>query len=156
MARGGHRGVASRHREGGVSDPGGGASRSTDPAAGSSAATDVSLREYVMAAIGSMDRHLTAELAALRRETVSAQANAKEAVGLASEEAKERLASHNGLIDQMQQLSGTFVTREILDTQRDANDERIKRIESWQARMTGALVLVSVIGVANLVKLWAG
>ena len=38
-------------------DPGGGASRTTDPAAGSSAATDVSLREYFNEKIGA-DRKL--------------------------------------------------------------------------------------------------
>jgi len=137
-------------------DHGGGASRSTDPAAGSSAATDVSLREYVMVSITHLDRHLSSELAALRRETEAAQESAKEAVGIASEEAKERLASHNGLIDQMQALSGTFVTREILEALKEGNDERLRRIESWQAKVTGALVLISVIGIANLVKLWAG
>jgi hypothetical protein len=137
-----------------VTDEGGGASRSTDPAAGSSAATDVSLREYVMAAVTNLDRHLTAELAALRRETETAQGNAKEAVGIATVEAKERLSAHNGLIDRMEVLTASFVTREILDALKESNDERVRRVESWQSKITGGLILVSVIGVANLVKIW--
>ena len=109
-----------------------------------------------MTTITHLDRHLSSELSALRRETQAVQASSKEAVLIASEEAKERLASHNGLIDQMQALSGTFVTRDTMDALKEGNDERLRRIESWQAKVTGALVLISVIGVANLVKLWAG
>lgn len=149
---GGHPGQP--QERGRVNDPGGGASRSTDPAAGSSAATDVSLREYLSVTIQSLDRHLTSELAALRRETEMAQENAKEAVGLANVEAKERLSAHNGLIDRMEVLTASFVTREILDALKESSEVRLRRIESWQSKITGGLILVSVIGVANLVKIW--
>jgi hypothetical protein len=135
-------------------DHGGGASRSTDPAAGSSAATDVSLREYVMAAVANLDRQMTSELAALRRETEAAQGNAKEAVGIATVEAKERLSAHNGLIDRMEVLTASFVTREILETLKESYEQRLRRTESWQSKITGGLILMSVIGVANLVKIW--
>jgi hypothetical protein len=107
-----------------------------------------------MAAVTNLDRHLTAELAALRRETETAQGNAKEAVGIATVEAKERLSAHNGLIDRMEVLTASFVTREILDALKESNDERVRRVESWQSKITGGLILVSVIGVANLVKIW--
>lgn len=44
-----------------TNDPGGGASRSTDPAAGSSAATDVSLREYLSERITRTNERIEAD-----------------------------------------------------------------------------------------------
>lgn len=148
-------------------DDGGGASRSTDPASGSSAATDVSLREYVGSQIASLDRHITSEINALRRETQIANENAEKAIGVAAAEAKERLAAHNGLIDQMQDLQSTFASREsleafkserqhVLEDFKEATAHRFSRLENFQSKLTGGLLLLSVIGVANLVKVWAG
>lgn len=146
---------------------GGGASRSTDPAAGSSAATDVSLREYLMALLHAQDRHLTSEIAALRRETMQANTAADEAIQVAKEEAKERLLAHNGLIEQMRQKEQSFASREslehfiterreALDTHKEEVDKRFGRLERFQATLTGGLIFVSFIGVANLVKVWTG
>lgn len=148
-------------------DTGGGASRSTDPAAGSSAATDVSLREYVMSTIASLDRHTTAEIASLRRETHLANENAEKAIGVAKEEAAERLAAHNGLIEQMRQQAEAFASREALenfkaerhmalDAFKDEADKRFGRIERFQSMLVGGMLLLSFIGIANLVKIWAG
>jgi hypothetical protein len=149
-----------------VSDRGGGASRSTDPASGSSAATDVSLREHVTLLVNSLDRHLTSEIAALRRETTQANRNSERAIEVAAEEAKERLAAHNGLIEQMRQQANAFASREslddfkaerhqALDTFKAEADKRFGRIEKFQAMLTGGMLLISVIGVANVVKVWA-
>ena len=146
---------------------GGGASRTTDPAAGSSAPTDVSLREYISARIESLDRHVTAELAALRRETNAANAAADRAIGVAAEEAKERLAAHNGLIEQMREQAQEFASREslenfkaerhaALDAFKDEADKRFGRIERFQAMLIGGMLLISFIGIANLVKVWSG
>ena len=135
---------------------GGGASRSTDPAFGSSSATDVSLREYVNAQFHSLDRFTTAEIAALRRETESARHASDRAIEVAAHEAAERLAAHNGLIEQMRQQASTFATRESSDNYRKANDNRIGRLEAFQGKMIGGLVVVAAIGVANLVKVWTG
>jgi hypothetical protein len=157
---------------------GGGASKSTDPAFGSSTATDVSLREYVTNLIAGLDRHLTAEIETLRRETAVAHRNAEKAIDVAAREAAERLAAHNGLIDQMQAQQVTFAPRESLedfkesyrkaheelkdtfrqrlDDYKTAADQRFGRIERFQAMLIGGLVLVSFIGIANLVKVWAG
>lgn len=148
-------------------DPGGGASRTTDPASGSSAATDVSLREYLGARVEALDRHVTSELAALRRETHAANAAAERAINVAADEAKERLAAHNGLIEQMRDQANAFASREALenfkaerhmalDAFKDEADKRFGRIERFQAMLTGAMALVSFIGVANLVKIWTG
>ncbi len=148
-------------------DPGGGASRSTDPAAGSSAATDVSLREYLGGRIDSLDRHITSELAALRRETHAANASAERAIEVAAVEAKERLEAHNDLIEQMRQQATQFATREsledfkaqrhmALDSFKDETERRFGRLERFQAAITGGFLLVSFIGVANLIKIWTG
>lgn len=139
-----------------ANDPGGGASRSTDPAAGSSAATDVSLREFVAVTVAALDRHLTAELSALRRETEEANRNAERAVRVAADEASERMTAHNGLIEQMRGQQLMFASREAVEAQRVMNDTRFGRIERFQAMLTGGLLLVSAIGVANLVKVWTG
>ena len=106
--------------------------------------------------IAALDRHLTAEIAALRRETHAANQAAEDAVNVAAREATDRLAAHNGLIEQMRQQAAQFATRESFDDFKDANDKRLKAIEGWTARVTGGLVLVGFIGVANLVKIWTG
>lgn len=148
-------------------EAGGGASRSTDPAAGSSAATDVSLREFVGAEIRALDRHLTSELTGLRREAKLANDNAEKAIKVAADEAQERLKAHNGLIEQMRQQAEHFASREsledfkkerhlVLDAFKDETDRRFGRIERFQAMLIGGMLLVSFVGVANLVKLWAG
>ena len=137
-------------------DQGGGASRSTDPAAGTSAATDVSLREYASRDLWWLDRHVTAEIAALRRETESANRNAERAIEVAAHEATDRLTAHNGLIEQMQQQQATFAPRESLEDYKDVSEKRFGRIERFQAMLVGGLILLSAIGVANLVKAWTG
>lgn len=148
-------------------DPGGGASRSTDPASGSSAATDVSLREYVGSRIDSLDRHLVAEIAALRRETKAANDNAEKAIQVAAHEAAERLAAHNGLIEQMRQQAQLFASRESLDNFKDERhaaldafkdevDKRVGRVERFQAMLTGGMLLAVFIGSAALVKVFSG
>ena len=137
-------------------DQGGGASRSTDPGAGSSAATDVSLREYLAVRIDALDRHLVSEIAALRRESELANSNAEKAIEVAAQEAKERLIAHNGLIEQMRQQATFFANREAVDADRDSTDKRFGRIERFQASLMGGLFLLSLIGIANLVKVWTG
>lgn len=146
---------------------GGGASRSTDPAAGTSSATDVSLREHMTVLVQALDRHITAELGALRRETEQANHAAERAIGVAADEAKERLLAHNGLIEQMRQQAALFATREslenfkaerhaVLDAFKDEADKRFGRIERFQAMLVGGMLLLSFVGIANLVKVWAG
>jgi DNA-binding protein H-NS len=141
---------------------GGAASHSTDPTPRAtprgSPATDV-LAETVRA----LDRHLTHEIAALRRETTQANRNAERAIEVAAAEAKERLAAHNGLIQKMEDQAEHFATRGTLDDfkaafneRKDVTDGRFNRIEKFQYMLTGAILLLSFIGFANLVKVWAG
>jgi hypothetical protein len=150
-----------------MSEEGGGASRTTDPASGTSSATDVSLREYINVRIDALDRHLTYELASLRREAESAHANSERAISVAAQEAKERLTAHNGLIDQMQEKDAAYATRDSLEALRDKMETsiddarlnlgyRLGRLENWQAKMVGGIGVVAAIGIANLVKVWTG
>ena len=138
-----------------VHDAGGGASRSTEPAAGSSAATDVSIREFLTDKIGALDRNLTSEIGSLRRETHLANENAEKAIAVAAHEAADRLAAHNGLIEQMRQQAQAFASRESLDAFKKEADGRFGRIERFQAMLIGGMLLVSFIGVANLIKVWS-
>lgn len=122
---------------------GGGASRSTDPAAGSSAATDVSLREYVSVQIGALDRHLTSQIAGLK-ELVRSQREADQLAIKTADDASRQLAEkHNDLIRQQEKKDATYATKNDVD-----------RLTAWQSKIAGGLVVVSVIGVANLIKVW--
>jgi len=95
-----------------------------------------------------------AELDALRRETAAADATAQRAITVAADEAKERLASHNGLIEQMREQASHLATRESVDTFKETMERRLDQSERFQARLTGGMLLLSFVGVANLVKLW--
>jgi hypothetical protein len=98
---------------------------------------------YLDGKITALDRHLTSEVSALRRETVAANHAAEQAVKVAGKEAKDRLKAHNGLIEQMRDQARQF-----------ASKEAVERLEAWQARLTGGILVVAFIGVVNLVKLW--
>jgi hypothetical protein len=135
-------------------DDGGGASRTTEAASGSSSGTDVSLREFLSSRIDHMDRHLVTEISALRKELETSNINSERAVKVASDEAKERLASHNGLIEQMREQAGHFVTREAFDDFKKAMDDRMRRTERFENMIAGGVAVIGAIGVANLVKIW--
>lgn len=139
-----------------MEDQGGGASRSTDPAYGSSSGTDVSLREYINASTNALDRHFTSEVQALRRETESARQASDRAIEVAAHEAAERLAAHNGLIEQMRQQANTFSTRESVDDYKEAADRRLARVERFQYMLTGGMLFAVFIGAASLVKVFTG
>jgi len=94
-------------------DPGGGASRSTDPAAGSSAATDVSLRELESVVTGAMDKFeakqnewlekfLRAEIAHLDDKTQARFTSLDEGITVAKDAADATLLAHNGLLKKME------------------------------------------------------
>ena len=49
-----------------------------------------------------------------------------------------------------------FATREAVEGMEKHLDEKIGRLETFQSKLIGALLLVATIGVANLVKVWTG
>lgn len=111
---------------------------------------------YLTEKIAGLDRHLTAEIASLRREAKAANVTAERAVKVASDEAKERLSAHNGLIDQMRNQASFYATRETVETIERHQDEKLENLAKFQAKIIGGLVVVATIGAANFVKLWTG
>ena len=106
--------------------------------------------------MAALERHLTSELDALRREARAAAQNSDKAIEIAAHEAHERLTAHNGLIEQMRQQATHYSTREAVEDFKEGTDKRLGRIERFQASLIGGFFLVSFIGVANLVKVWSG
>lgn len=136
------------------------------PDAPASHSDNVTLREHFTSTINALDRHLTGEIDGLRRETQQANETAKESAKATSKEAEDRLASHNGLIQQMREQASHFASQESLDefkntsekslsAFKDTNDTRLKSIEKFQYMISGALAFVAAVGIANLVKVWS-
>lgn len=124
-------------------EEGGGASLTTDPAAGSSAATDVSLREH-FSALRESDRELARERLARVFERADLMRGAdKEAVDKALDAARELAEKHNDLIRAGEKKDATYATK-----------DDVNRLEKWQSKITGGMILLGALGVANLVKLW--
>jgi len=113
-----------------VTQDGGGASRSTDPAAGTSSATDVSLREYVEMRINAESRRLEQRIDA-----------SHEAVAKAEDAMTLRLEGMNEFRSQIQSERATYATRE----QRDDDQKRVGRIEGTISKLVGGLILASFL-----------
>ena len=123
------------------------------PGAGRTAQPDTAV---VTERIAALDRHMTSELASLRREMLSGQKEAKEAVSIAAAGQKETLQAHNGLIEKMEDLSTTFATREAMEDFKGTVDTRFRFIERVVWMAAGMALLASFIGAANLVKILTG
>ena len=93
--------------------------------------------------IAALDRHFSSEFSSLR-ELLRSQREADQlAVKKALDSAHELAQKHNDLIRQMERKDATYATSAEVD-----------RLAYWQARLGGGIIVVAVIGVANLVKLW--
>jgi hypothetical protein len=92
----------------------------------------VSLQEHVEALIHAMDRRLT-----------EAQANSKDAIRLATTAQDRRLDLLNEFRAQQQDESKKYATREVVDS-----------LSSQVSKICGGLVVVALVGIANLVKLF--
>jgi len=105
--------------------------------------------------VATLLEHFQALRAADLEALQAALATAEKAVLVADGESKDRLASHNGLIRQMRDREAEFASQRGLDDFKESVDRRIGAVEKFQAKITGGLILVGAIGVANLVKVWA-
>lgn len=101
------------------------------------------LQYHLEAMAAERDRRYTSELEWVRREAMLVAGMAKEATAIAADEAKERLKAHNGLLEKMGENEKKF-----------ANRESVEIIQKFMYYMMGGMILLGVIGVANLVKLW--
>jgi hypothetical protein len=88
--------------------------------------------------VDTLKEHLEARLTALD-ERISVQARADQtALELAGENIEARLEKLNELRQQVSDDRSTYLNREVGET-------RLTRLEGWQARLIGALVLVTII-----------
>ena len=97
-----------------MSDEGGGASRSTDPAAGSSAATDVSLREYLMAQINAVERRSELRFEAMKEQIDAAFKSSQLAIDKADTATEKRFEGVNEFRAALSDQATRFVTSETL------------------------------------------
>lgn len=96
--------------------------------------TEVSLREYIERIIDERSK------AHDQRHYDEAQAidQARAAVDL-------RLEKLNELRSEVLQDRGQFVRRDVYDNDKKGRDLRLQRLESWQARASGAAVILTLI-----------
>lgn len=95
---------------------------------------NVSLREHVEALEAERDKRYSAE----RRADQLAIEKAEAAAGAA-------LEAHNGLLRKMEREQASYALK-----------SDVGRVEAWQAKITGGMIIIGIIGVSNLVKLWTG
>jgi len=159
-----------------MTDQGGGASRSTEPASGTSAATDVSLREHLAQRlheserrIDERDRYLReadmrlaeerdrryAEVATEREKALKIKETADlAALGLAREIQTYKDEKANELREQISSERGLYTTRSELNSILDKIEAQIKPLQDFVTSSQGqskgvsmsATVLVTVIG----------
>lgn len=108
-----------------MSEEGGGASRSTDPAAGTSSATDVSLREFLNERINAVERRSEARFTAMQQ-----------AVDLALEATERRFEGVNEFRSTLSDQAQHFVTVDTLNA-------IVERLEAKTERNRDTIIEVS-------------
>jgi hypothetical protein len=99
---------------------------------------------------------LQESLNGLRNEVRLTRQADQEAIDKALSSQKELAAKHNELISQMEKKDATYLTVQTQKLRNDFVDSRFSRIENFQAKITGGLMMIAIVGVANFVKLWTG
>lgn len=116
-----------------MSEQGGGASRSTDPAAGSSAATDVSLREYLMQAIQDSRRECRDNIAHLEKHFDEVQRHNEEVARENMADITRRFDGVNEFRDALSDLSKLMATKDNLGR---VEEKFETAIQAQSARLT--------------------
>jgi len=109
-------------------EEGGGASRTTDPAAGTSAATDVSLREYLSAAINESRRECRDSIMHLEKHFDEIQDHNEETLASFRGEVSRRFDGVNEFRDALSDLSALMATK-----------DNLSRVEEKFAALAGAV-----------------
>jgi hypothetical protein len=109
--------------------------------AGSVQAQDVPLKEYVDLRIEEQDRRVE-----------QAQESARAAINKSEDAISERLALLNEFREQSADRDANFARVDQLD----AVNARVATLESSRDRIYGAILLIGLIGIANLVKAFGG
>lgn len=97
-----------------MSEQGGGASRTTEPAAGTSQATDVSLREYLMAQINAVEKRADMRFEAMKAQVESAFSSSQLAINKADEATEKRFEGVNEFRAALSDQAAHFVTNQQL------------------------------------------
>ena len=144
-------------------DEGGGASRTTDPAAGSSAATDVSLREYLMAQITAAEKRSDLRFESMKEQVLSAFESSQRAIDKADIATEKRFEGVNEFRAALSDQASRFVTTETLNSlgdkleasierNRDDLDKLSKRIDLREGEVQGSRLtwgnMAALIGAA--------
>ena len=128
-------------------EEGGGASRSTDPASGTSSATDVSLREYLMAEIRSARYECKEGIKHLEESVAAAERNSKENVEKALASIDKRFDGVNEFRGALNDLGKTMAKKTDVENLADkvvAADEALEvRFESLYQRNRDDITAIS-------------
>lgn len=119
-------------------------------------ADDIPIRDYVDRLVKDLDKHHSALRKADQEAVSAALTAADKAVETAKVASDEHLALHNGLIEEIREDRSTLAKKESVEYQRQQDDARMKRLESFQSKMLGGIVVIGAIGVGNFVKLLVG
>ncbi len=110
-----------------MSEPGGGASRSTDPAAGTSTATDVSLREYLNAQIRGVEMLSEQRFQSMKEQVAAAFDSSQRAIDKADEATEKRFEGVNEFRAALSDQATRFVTNDQLSALADKLQASIER-----------------------------
>ena len=80
----------------------------------------------------------------------------KDALAKALTAQKEIADKHNDLIRAAAERDKNYVSVDVHNQQKQNLEERLGRIESLGAKYVGGLIVISIIGVANLIKVFGG
>lgn len=108
-----------------MSDSGGGASETTEPAYGSSAATDVSLRTYLIALINGAEQRSDERFRHMKEMVESAFESAQTAITKADIATEKRFEGVNEFRAALSDQASQFVTRDAMASLADKIDSQI-------------------------------
>ncbi len=80
----------------------------------------------------------------------------REAIEKAERAMGTRLEAMNAFRAQIERERASYVTRDFMDEREGKSDGRIGRLEAWQGKIVGGLMVITAIGVANFVEVWFG
>jgi hypothetical protein len=105
----------------------------------------VELKEYIEALMTGHVQRLDTEIRAARETTALALAASDKATTKAEDALTRRLESMNEIRAQLGEQAGTFARQDVVNTQFIGVVERLARLEGFQNRMMGALVVVPMV-----------
>lgn len=153
-----------------MTDNGGGASRTTEPALGTSTATDVSLREYLCALLDEAEKRENERFRHMKETVEAAFASAQTAITKADIATEKRFEGVNEFRAALSDQAAQFITRDSMNSLADKLNAQIERNredidglskrldlregQSAGSRLTGGYVVtVATLGIGVIVML---